>query len=302
MHVTSSGPSRVWSVRDRDIPLDVPAVAGILNVTPDSFSDGGVFADPGRAIDHALEMVDDGAALIDVGAESTRPGSDPVPADLEWSRLDPVLAGLRDLPVPFTVDTTKSEVAERALDAGAAAINDVSGLASDPRIGAVVAAADAGLVVMHMRGTPKTMQTDTRYDDIAHRVAESLDASRRKALAAGCRPEAVAVDPGIGFGKSVEGNLELLARLDEIAALGSPVWVGPSRKSFLGHLLDAGPDERLAGTIAACLAAARNGAHVFRVHDVRAVSDALRTQRAIDDEPGTGWRAGETLTAAGVEG
>jgi len=271
----------VWRVCGREIPLGRPLIAGVLNVTPDSFSDGGRFLDPSVAVERAWQMVEEGAALIDVGAESTRPGAEEVSSELEWSRLGPVLAGLRDLPVPVSVDTTKHEVAERALDAGASVINDISGLAFDPRLADLAAKTGAGLVLMHMRGTPVMMQHDTTYGDVVTEVAHALERARATAIAAGCRPDQVAVDPGIGFGKSLEGNLQLLARLGEIASSGAPVWIGPSRKSFLGQLLD-GREDRLAGTIAACLAAVDNGADVLRVHDVRAVSDALRTLWAVE--------------------
>ena len=278
---SAAGPARAWWVMGRHIPLDPPAVAGILNVTPDSFSDGGRFREANAALARAWEIVDEGAAILDIGAESTRPGADPVPADVEWARLAPVLRGLRDLPIPISVDTAKLSVAERALDAGAAAINDVTALRTDPGLAALAARTGAGLVLMHMRGTPRTMQRDTRYDDVVSEVRVALDAARGVALDAGCAPGQVAVDPGLGFGKSVAGNLELLARLDEIASLGAPVWIGPSRKSFLGALLDAEPHERLTGSVTACLAAARAGAGVLRVHDVRATREALTVERAI---------------------
>ena len=276
-----SGSAGAWRVGDRHIALDRPVIAGILNVTPDSFSDGGLFRDPGAAVARAWEIVDEGAAILDVGAESTRPGADPVAADEEWARLEPVLRGLRDLPLPISVDTAKPAVAERALDAGAAAINDVTALRRGPGMARLAARTGAGLVLMHMRGTPRTMQRDTRYDDVVSEVRAALAGARAAALDAGCAPAQVAVDPGIGFGKSVAGNLELLARLDEIASLGAPVWIGPSRKSFLGELLGAGPDGRVAGSVAACVAAARAGADVLRVHDVRPTRDALVVEAAI---------------------
>ena len=273
-------PARSWRLRGTAIALDRPVVAGILNVTPDSFSDGGRFADAARAIDRAHEMVAEGAGLIDVGAESTRPGAADVPAETEWARLAPVLAGLRDLPVPVSVDTMKADVAERSLEAGAAAINDVSGGRS-PALVEIAGRAGAGLVLMHMRGNPRTMQSDTRYDDVVSEVAGELAAARDRAVSAGCDRAAIALDPGIGFGKSLEGNLELIARLDEIVALGAPVWVGPSRKSFLGELLGTPPEERLEGTVAACVAALAGGARVFRVHDVEAVARALAVAWAV---------------------
>lgn len=286
MPSSSGGPPSAWRVRDRAIPLDRPLIAGILNVTPDSFSDGGRYLAPDAAVDRARALVEDGADLIDVGAESTRPGAEPVPEEEEWARLRPVLERLDDLAVPISVDTTKTTVARRALDLGVAVINVVSGLDPAPGLLELAASEDAGLVLMHMRGTPRTMQEDTTYGDVVAEVRDALAAARDAAAAAGCDAQRVALDPGIGFGKSVEGNLELIARLDEIASLGGPVWIGPSRKAFLGHILGAGPAERTAGTVAACLAARRAGAHVFRVHDPRPVRDAFEVEGAIERRRG----------------
>ena len=283
MYLTSSGQVRTWRVRDQEISLDQFVLAGILNVTPDSFSDGGEFFEPNVAIAHAHEMVAEGADLIDIGAESTRPGSEEVSAEEEWGRLEPVFRELGDLTVPISIDTTKFEVAERAIDAGADAINDVTGLQSDPRLADLAARTGAGLVIMHMRGTPQTMQNDTWYEDVVKEVCRSLEKARDTAIRAGCHPDQIAVDPGLGFGKSVKGNLELIARLDELSDLGAPVWIGPSRKSFLGEMLNVGPDDRLSGTVAACLAALEKGAHVLRVHDVREIRDALKVHFAIVD-------------------
>ena len=283
MCLTSSGQVRTWRVRDQEISLDQFVLAGILNVTPDSFSDGGEFFKPDIAIAHAHEMVAEGAGLIDIGAESTRPGSEEVSAEEEWGRLEPVFKELGDLTVPISIDTTKFEVAERAIDAGANAINNVTGLQSDPRLADLAARTGAGLVIMHMRGTPRTMQNDTCYKDVVKEVCRSLEKARDTAVRAGCHPDQIAVDPGLGFGKSVKGNLELIARLDELSDLGAPVWIGPSRKSFLGEMLNVGPDDRLSGTVAACLAALEKGAHVLRVHDVREIRDALKVHFAIVD-------------------
>jgi len=276
------GPAIRWRIRGATIALDRPVIAGILNVTPDSFSDGGRFLDPVAARDHAADMVAEGADLIDVGAESTRPGAEAVSAAEEWRRLEPVLSSVVRLGVPVSVDTVKGEVARRALDAGASIINDVSGLRGGRALAELAARTGAGLVLMHMRGTPRSMQDDTRYDDVVREVAAALASARGTAIDAGCEPDQVAVDPGIGFGKSLEGNLELIARLDELAASGAPVWIGPSRKSFLGTLLEVPPSERIEGTIAACVLALARGARVFRVHDVRAVRRALDVARAIE--------------------
>ena len=304
MGLSTVGPARIWRTGGIEISLESPVIAGILNVTPDSFSDGGLFARPRDAIARGRQIAEEGAAILDVGAESTRPGADPVPADEEWARLEPVLHGLRDLPIPVSVDTSRLEVAERAIDAGAAAINDVTALRGDPGLAHLVARSGVGLVLMHMRGTPRTMQLDTVYGDVAAEVRSALAAARRVALDAGCDPKQVAVDPGLGFGKSVDGNLELLARIDEIASLGAPVWVGPSRKSFLGAVLDVGPGERVTASVAACLAAARRGADVLRVHDVRETRQALDVEAAIDARAGPGGSRGpphavEEWSAAG---
>ncbi len=280
-----------WRLGDRSLVLDRPVVAGILNVTPDSFSDGGAFLEPEVAAEHAFAMVEDGAGIIDIGAESTRPGADAIPPDVEWKRLAPVFEALADLPVPISVDTTRVDVAERALDAGAVAINDVSA-GRAPGLLHLAARTGVGLVLMHMRGNPRTMQEDTGYRDVVAEVRRTLSTARDLAVAAGCEPDQVALDPGLGFGKSVEGNLELIARLDELASLGAPVWIGPSRKSFLGSLLDRPADDRVEGTIAACVAALARGARVFRVHDVGPVARALGVAWAVEAAGKHGSAAG----------
>ncbi len=267
-----------------------PAIAGILNVTPDSFSDGGLYERPGAAIRRAYEIAEQGADLLDVGAESTRPGAAPVTAATEWGRLEPVLRGLADFPLPVCVDTSKLEVARRALDEGARAINDVTALRRDPGLAELAARTGAGLVLMHMRGTPRTMQSSTEYEDLVGEVRAALLAARDTAIEAGCDPRQVAVDPGIGFGKSESGSLELLARLDEIAPPDIPVWIGASRKSFLGKLLGTGPDDRVAGSVAAGLAAARRGANVLRVHDVAETRAALEVELSIGAHAASGAR------------
>lgn len=268
-------PWHEWWLRGHILRTGRPLIAGILNVTPDSFSDGGRYEDPEAAVSRAYELAEMGADLLDIGAESSRPGAEPVDADEEWRRLEPVLTGLSELATPVSVDTTKLEVARRALELGAAAVNDISGLREDPRLAELAAESEAGLVLMHMRGTPRTMQADTRYDDLIGDVHESLERALDRAVRAGCRAEQVVLDPGIGFGKSTEGNLELLARIDSFATLGRPILVGPSRKAFIGQLLGLPTDERLEGTIGACVMALDRGAHIFRVHDVREVRRAL---------------------------
>lgn len=255
---------------------------GILNATPDSFSDGGRFADPGRALDRALEMVDAGADLVDIGGESTRPGASPVAVGDEIARILPILKALKArLPTPISVDTRKAEVARAALDAGADVINDVSALL-DPTMGEVVAGSGAGLVLMHMRGNPQTMQEAPSYDDVAGEVAAELDLALRRAQAAGVAPERIVLDPGIGFAKTAEHNLELLGRLDELASLGRPILLGPSRKAFIGRLLgDLPPERRDVGTAAACVVGLLRGARIFRVHDPHTTREALTVAEAV---------------------
>lgn len=271
----------VWEIRSGAVPVDRPVVMGILNVTPDSFSDGDLYTEPAAAIDHALRMVDEGADLIDVGAESTRPGAALVDATREWSRLRGVIEPLARRGVTVSIDTTKLEVAERAIESGAAIVNDVSGLQESPDIADLCARTGAGLVLMHMRGSPRTMQEDTTYDDLVGAVSGWLVERAAFARAAGCGRGQIVIDPGIGFGKSAEGNLELLARTAELTGLGYPVLVGPSRKSFIGKVLGVPVDQRLGGTLAACLAAYERGARLFRVHDVEPARRALDLADAI---------------------
>ncbi len=255
-----------------------PLVMAALNVTPDSFSDGGDYFDRSAALDRALQMVDEGADLLDVGGESSRPGAAPVDEAEELRRVLPVVEHLASrVGVPVSVDTYKAGVARRAVDAGASIINDISGLRMDPAMAATVAAAGCAVVVMHMRGTPRTMQTDTGYDDLVGEVYAGLAGSLAVAEAAGVPRDRVWVDPGIGFGKSARGNLVLLQRLSEFAGLGCPVLVGASRKSFIGKTLGIDdPKDRVEGSLAAAVVAVWNGARVVRVHDVKA------TRRAVD--------------------
>ena len=262
-----------------------PCLMGVLNVTPDSFSDGGRFADPERAIEQGLVLAAAGSALIDVGGESTRPGSDPVPEAEQIRRVVPVIRELaRRISVPISIDTQQHRVAEAAIEVGAALINDVSGLDHDPLVADVAARARAPLILMHLRGTPKTMQVDPRYDDLLGEVTRSLRDRVARALAAGVAEEAILVDPGIGFGKTLDHNLELLRRLPELRSLGRPLVVGPSRKSFLGTLTGKPVGERLLGTAAAVAAAALHGAGVIRVHDVAEMRDVVAVAGAIGGE------------------
>jgi len=258
-----------------------PSVMGVVNVTPDSFFDGGVSLRPEDAIASARRMVDDGAAIVDVGGESTRPGSEGVSADEELRRVVPVLEGLAGLPV--SIDTSKAEVARRALELGAELVNDVTALRGDPGLAEVVAEAGAYLCLMHMRGVPRTMQADPRYDDVAAEVAAFLEERLAFAVAAGIPEKQICLDPGIGFGKTAEQNFELVRRLDVLLAVGRPVLVGFSRKSSLGRIL--GDAEATTGSLSASLAAAvaayERGATILRVHDVRETVEALAVAQAV---------------------
>ena len=254
---------------------------GVVNVTPDSFSDGGVNFRADDAVAAGRRMIEEGAALVDVGGESTRPGADPVSADEELRRVVPVLEGLAGLPV--SIDTAKAAVARTAIELGAAMVNDVTALRGDPELAGVVADSEACLCLMHMQGEPRTMQADPRYDDVVSEVAAFLEARLGFAVAAGIAKERICLDPGIGFGKTVEHNLELLRRLDAIAALGRPVLVGFSRKSTLGRLL--GDAEAKTGSTAASVSASvlayERGASILRVHDVREHVEALAVAAAL---------------------
>lgn len=273
-----------WRLRGLTLDLsERPLVMGILNVTPDSFSDGGRFRDAGPALARARALVADGADLLDVGGESTRPGAPEVSVDEELARVLPVVRAIRaELAVPVSVDTRKAAVAREVLAAGADAVNDVSAL-GDPEMAAAVAEGEAGLVLMHMRGTPETMQSLTDYGDVAAEVAAELEGPVARAVAAGVAPERIVVDPGVGFAKTAAQNLALIAGLGALVRrLGRPVLLGPSRKSFIGHLLGGAPAEaRDAGTVGACVAGLARGARIFRVHEVRAAREALLVADAI---------------------
>ncbi|HYU56444.1 MAG TPA: dihydropteroate synthase [Actinomycetota bacterium] len=254
-------------------------VMGIINATPDSFSDGGRFLDRAAAVKRGIEMVTEGADLLDVGGESTRPGSDPVSVEGERERVLPVIRGLAaEVDVPISIDTRKHEVAGAALEAGATIVNDVTA-GSDPRMFGLVRDAGAGMVLMHMRGEPKTMQQDTRYDDVVAEVRDYLAARVTAAVEAGVGWDRLCVDPGLGFGKDVEGNLRLVKEVDAFLDLRRPVLVGPSRKSFVGNVTGTEVAERLEGTAAAVAWMAGRGAHVVRVHDVK---EMVRVVRMVD--------------------
>ena len=255
-----------------------PSVMGVVNVTPDSFSDGGVHFDADVAAAAARSMASDGAAIVDLGGESTRPGSDGVSAEEELARVVPVLERLAG-EVPVSIDTSKAAVAREAIALGAELVNDVTALRGDPDLAGVVADAGVFLCLMHMQGEPRTMQVDPRYDDVAAEVAAFLEQQLAVAVAAGVREDRVCLDPGIGFGKTVEHNIELIRRLDVLLALGRPVLIGFSRKSSLRRL--TGSDDLLAASVAAALSAFEHGATILRVHDVRAHVDALTIASAL---------------------
>jgi dihydropteroate synthase len=278
--MTVSSPS--WELSRRTLSLDRPLVMGILNVTPDSFSDGNRFFSLEAAVARAQEMEGEGADIIDIGGESTRPNAPAVDLAEELRRVVPVIEALSGkISVPISVDTYKAGVARAACAAGAEIVNDVSGLCFDAAMAQTVAEAKAGLVVMHTRGRPDRMQAETRYADLVAEVKAYLADSLAMAAAAGIPSARIVVDPGIGFGKSVEGSLELIRRLRELGSLGRPILVGPSRKSFIGGVLGKGDADRLFGTAAAVAVSVVNGASIVRVHDVAAMRDVAVMARAL---------------------
>jgi dihydropteroate synthase len=264
-----------------ELSLDRPRIMGVVNLTADSFSDGGRWLEPSAAIAHARRLVEEGADLLDLGAESTRPGAPPVPAELELDRLRPVIRALADVGVPLSIDTRKPEVMRAVLDAGADMINDVGGFSSPAAIEAV-RAGSAACCAMHMRGDPLTMQQAPVYRDVVAEVRDWLAARVRALQHSGVDRSRIVVDPGIGFGKTLEHNLALLARLSELAADGVPVLLGVSRKSMVGAITGRPVDERLPGSLAAMLAGVARGARIVRVHDVAATRDALSVWSAIE--------------------
>ncbi len=259
-----------------------PLVMGVLNVTPDSFSDGGRFLTLKAAMERARRMCAEGADLIDVGGESTRPGSEPVPADEQTRRVLPVIGELAvEVSTPISIDTRKAEVAEAALEAGAELINDVSALRADPEMAPLAAERGVAVILMHMQGTPETMQQEPSYEDVVGEVSAWLHERVEWAASQGIARERLIVDPGFGFGKTVGHNLELLRRLPALHSTGRPVLVGTSRKSMIGAVLDAPPDRRLHGTLATVAAAALAGCHAVRVHDVAPALEVLRVCEAV---------------------
>lgn len=261
-------------------------IMGILNITPDSFSDGGRHFDPEKAVARALQMVEDGADIIDIGGESTRPGSAPVSLEEELRRTIPIIRALiRQLPVPLSIDTYKAGVAQQALEAGAAIVNDISGLRFDPAMPGIIAAYKVPVVIMHIKGTPRDMQLNPVYTALIPEIIAYLRESISIAMRAGIPEEMLILDPGLGFGKTFEHNLQILNRLAEFSALGKPLLLGPSRKAFIGRILDNAPSsERLEGTAAAVTASILNGAHIVRVHDVKEMARVARVADAIKKE------------------
>jgi dihydropteroate synthase len=258
---------------------------GILNVTPDSFSDGGLFFSVQKAIDQAVQMEEAGADIIDIGGESTRPGASPVSLEEESRRVVPVIEKLAlRLKIPLSIDTTKSAVAKRAIEAGASIINDVSGLTLDPEMFSIAATGKAGVVIMHAKGTPRTMQRHPRYRNVIEEVRLFLSRQIQKAIADRIPINRIAIDPGIGFGKTADHNLKILHHLDRFGGLGVPVMVGPSRKAFIGRALDLPPSERLEGTAAAVAIAVFQGANILRVHDVASLARVIRVAHFIRKE------------------
>ena len=253
-------------------------IMGVLNVTPDSFSDGGEYLDVNAAIAHAKNMVNDGATMLDIGGESSRPGAEPVPADVELDRVIPVIRSLKSeqLDVPISIDTTKAVVAKQALEAGAHIINDITALHGDAEMGDVASEMGAGVVLMHMKGTPPTMQNSPHYKDVVKEIYSCLEKWIDNAMHKGIEPDRIIVDPGIGFGKTIQQNLQILKKLAVFKQLNKPILIGTSRKSLIGNLLDLPINERVEGTIATVCWSITLGADIVRVHDVKAISRAVK--------------------------
>lgn len=278
-------PAMGWLLSTRSGSIDAArrtALMGIVNVTPDSFSDGGRYFDPGKAISHGIDLAREGADIIDVGGESTRPGARPLSAREEIERVLPVIRGLRRaVPIPISVDTYKADVARAALAEGADMVNDISALRFDAAMAPLIAAEKVPVVLMHMQGAPQTMQQRPRYQNVVQEVREFLQSRIDFALEAGVEADRIIIDPGIGFGKELDHNLALLRGIPILVSLGRPILVGPSRKTFIGKILEVGPEERLEGSLAAAVAAVLAGANMIRTHDVKEARRAIRIADAL---------------------
>jgi len=286
------GTSMDFQVKGQRLALDRPLLMGIINVTPDSFSDGGRFYDPQRAVEHAIRLVGEGADLLDIGAESTRPGAQPVDEQEESRRLIPVVTAVaKAVSVPISVDTSKAEVAKAAIDVGAVMVNDVTALRGDSAMVEIVAKAGASLALMHMQGSPQTMQHAPHYDDVIGEVARFLAARARFAVERGVARNRIVLDPGIGFGKTLTHNLDLLANLHVLKELGYPLLIGPSRKGFIGQLTRQSVEARGWGTAAVVALAVEQGANILRVHDVAPMKDVANVAAALAERLSTGMRA-----------
>ena len=285
MNPAHNGGRRSFVLRCRSGNLQLgekTLIMGVLNITPDSFSDGGLFFEPHKAIEHGLRMAAEGADIIDVGGESSRPGSDPVPLDEELKRVIPVIEGLASrLEIPISVDTYKSQVAEQAIEAGAQMINDISGLRFDPQMPAVAARYGTPLIIMHIKESPKTMQQDPSYEDLMGEIIDYLREGIEKAAGGGVDPQQVIVDPGIGFGKRVQDNLVIINRLEALNTLGRPLLIGTSRKSFIGAVLNLEMHQREIGTLTTVAVSVFKGAHIVRVHDVAPMKQTVKMVDAI---------------------
>lgn len=279
----------LWQLRSQSVTFgNRPVLMGIVNVTPDSFSDGGTFFQPELAVEHALKLADDGADILDIGGESTRPQASPVSVEEELRRISPVISALaRQTNIPISIDTSKSVVARAALDLGAEIVNDVTGLQGDPFMQSLIVKERPGVCIMHMQGTPQTMQSNPQYENVVREVSQYLKQRRDDLMAAGVPRSQICLDPGIGFGKTHQHNLVLVHHADEFHEHGCPILIGHSRKGFIGRILRAPERDRLAGTIGISLVLAQKGIQILRVHDVRAVKDACHTFTSAGGVDGT---------------
>lgn len=280
---SQSESQRIWKCASETLVFgELPLLMGILNVTPDSFSDGGEATELESAIRKGLQLVDDGADILDIGGESTRPGAEPVPLETELSRVIPVIETLAArTATPISIDTTKAEVARQALQAGAIIINDISGLTFDPAMIPLAVESKAGVICMHIQGTPQTMQENPEYDDVVADLKSWFQLRIQALLKAGVEPERIVLDPGVGFGKTADHNLQILSQIASFQSLGYPVLIGHSRKRFLSKLLGRSLEERLAGTIGVSVALANQGVEILRLHDIAANRDAIAAWQAI---------------------